>query len=111
MSEFAYVYRRPLTPRSPQQMQETMQRWSAWFKDLEKKGHLKSLGLPLESSGAVVKDRKGTLSDGPYAETKDIVMGFSVVEAKDLEQAVSLASDWPGYDEGGLLEVRPIRKM
>jgi hypothetical protein len=112
MSEFVYLYRRPATPPvSPQQMQEQMQRWQAWFKDLEQRGHLANPGHPLEPAGAVVRDKKGSLSDGPYAETKDIVLGFSLIQAKDLDQATTLATGCPVLDQGGLVEVRPIRKM
>jgi hypothetical protein len=113
MSEFVYLYRSPQTsPGSPAQMQERMQRWSAWFKDLESKGFLSSLGHPLErSGGGVVKDKSGSLSDGPYAETKDIVVGFSIIEAKDLKQAVTLSTGCPIFEQGGIVEVRPIMKM
>jgi hypothetical protein len=113
MSEFVYLYRSPpAPPGSPAQMQERMQRWSAWFKDLEKKGFLSSLGHPLErSGGGVVKDKAGSLSDGPYAETKDIVVGFSIVEAQDLKHAVTLSTGCPIFDQGGVVEVRPIMKM
>jgi hypothetical protein len=58
-----------------------------------------------------VKDKKGTLSDGPYAETKDIVVGFSVIEAKDLNQAVSLSTGCPILESGGMVEVRSIMNM
>jgi len=50
------------------------------------------------------------VTDGPYAETKDIVIGFSVIEAKDFEQAVKLAAECPLVEIGGLVEVRPILK-
>jgi hypothetical protein len=113
MSEFLYLYRRPAAPPgSPQQMQERMQRWGAWIKELEAKGHLVNLGHPLDTAGGrVVKDRKGSVSDGPYAETKDIVAGFSVIEAKDLEEAAALAKGCPVFEQNGLVEVRPILKM
>jgi hypothetical protein len=113
MSEFVYLYRAPTeAPLSPQQMQERMQRWQAWFKDLETKGHLANLGHPLErSGGAVVKNPKGSVTDGPYAETKDIVVGFSVIQAKDLQQAVTLATGCPIYAQSGMVEVRPLMKM
>jgi hypothetical protein len=110
MSEFMYLYRRP--PRqageSPQVMQERMQRWRAWFADLEKRGHIQSLGQPLAQTGGGVVRGRGKVSDGPYAETKDIVMGVTLVEAKDLEQAVALTETWPGFDEGGCIEIRPV---
>jgi hypothetical protein len=113
MSEFVYLYRRPPRPtdESPQQMQERMQRWRAWFADLEKKGHIKSLGQPLPQTGGGVVRGKDKVSDGPYAETKDIVMGFTLIEAKDFEQAVELTKTWPGFEEGGLIEIRPIQKL
>jgi hypothetical protein len=92
-------------------MQDRMQRWRAWMKDLETQGHLVSMGNPLGPTGAVVKDSKGSFSDGPYAETKDIVMGFSVVETKDLEQAIQLSKGCPILAAGGLVEVRPVLQM
>jgi hypothetical protein len=114
MSEFVYLYRRSATPpsESPQQMQERMQRWQAWFKDLEKNGHLANYGQPLEDKGGgVLRDKKGSFSDGPYAETKDIVVGFSIVTAKDLDQARALATACPVLEQGGVVEIRPVMKM
>jgi hypothetical protein len=113
MNEFVYLFRCPPAPApSPQQMQERLARWRAWFKELEKKGHLVATGQPLErSQGAVVKDSKGTLTDGPYAETKDIVIGYSLVGATDLAQATALAADCPVFEQGGVVEVRPVLKF
>lgn len=39
------------------------------------------------------------------------MIGYTLIEAKDLEQAVKLTTGWPGFDEGGLIEVRPIMTM
>jgi hypothetical protein len=111
MSEFVYLYRESSQP-SPQELQARMQKWLVWFKDLEQKGHLAVYGHPLNrTDGGVVRDKKGTVTDGPYAETKDIVIGFSVVEANDFEQAVKLASACPLLESGGLIEVRPVLKL
>lgn len=113
MNEFVFLYRSPPSPSlSPQQMQDRMQRWNTWFRDLEKRGALANLGLPLQhAGGGVVKDRSGTVSDGPFAETKDIIIGFSVIHAESFEQAVSFATTCPIYDQDGVVEVRPIAKM
>jgi hypothetical protein len=113
MTDFVYLYRRPSQgTESPQQMQERMQRWRAWFTDLEKNGNLPNYGQPLDNNGGgVVKDAKGRCSDGPYAETKDIVVGYSVVAANDLEHAMKLAQGCPIFEQGGMVEVRPILKM
>jgi len=108
MSEFVFLWRRPQRPtRTPQQMAETMEKYLAWFKDMEARGHLAQYGQPLEPKlGRVVK--AGEVSDGPYAETKDIVMGYSIIAAKDLDEAVALTKDHPIFDEGGAIEIRPL---
>jgi hypothetical protein len=112
MSEFLYIYRRPPHSMSPQQMQDHVQRWRTWFDGLKAGGHLADLGLPLEpTAGAVVRDAAGTFTDGPYAETKDMVIGYSVISADDIEHAIRLTAGWPGFDEGGLVEVRPITRI
>jgi hypothetical protein len=90
-------------------MQELMQRWQAWYKDLEAQGHLAYLGQPLEmDGGAVVTTTGGSFRDGPYAETKDIVGGYSIIRAKDLAEAVALTRGHPVFEMGGLIEIRPI---
>jgi hypothetical protein len=93
-------------------MQDRIQRWSSWFHDLQAKGALAERGLPLQhAGGGVVRDKAGTVSDGPFAETKDIVMGFSVVRATSFEEAVALASSCPIYDQGGFVEIRLIARF
>jgi len=115
MSEFLYLYRlppnSPYAPDSPHQLQERLSKWTTWMKDLEAKQHLRSPGHPLVSTGAVVKDKRGTVTDGPYAESKDIIGGYTLIEAKDLAQATELARGCPILDGGGTVEVRPIRQM
>ncbi len=91
MSEFTYLFRGRETSASPEQMQKTMEQWVAWFKDLGAKGHLKDPGHPLEHTGKVVKGKQKIVNDGPYAEAKDVVGGYIVIQAKDLEQAAEIA--------------------
>ncbi|HET7546105.1 MAG TPA: YciI family protein [Polyangiaceae bacterium] len=106
MSQFVFLYREARTP-APQELKRRMEKTLAWFEDLQKKGHLAVYGHPLNrSDGRVV--RKGEVTDGPYAETKDIVIGFSVIEAKDLDEAVRLAGACPLVEAGCLVEVRPV---
>ena len=57
MSEFTFLYRGSDPTNSPEQMQKTMQKWVAWFKDLSAKGHIKDPGHPLERSGKVVNGK------------------------------------------------------
>lgn len=111
MSEYVYLYRMPPgPPASPQEMQGRMQTWMKWMKDLETKGALVSAGHPLGNEGGVVKD-KGAVSDGPYAEMKDVIGGYSIVRAESLSEAMKHASGCPILAGGGAVEVRPIAKM
>jgi hypothetical protein len=113
MSEFTYLYRggNADTSQSPEQMQRTMQKWVAWFKELGATGHLKAPGHPLEGAGKVVKGNQKIVTDGPYAEAKDVVGGFTLIEADDLAQAAELSKGCPILEVGGSVEVRPIRKL
>jgi hypothetical protein len=112
MSEYLYIYRNPAgwPDASPQQMQQIMQKWMAWMKELGEKGHIKNVGNPLETTGKVVKSRQAIV-DGPFAEAKDVVSGYTLVEAKDITQAAQLATGCPVFENGGSVEVRPIRSM
>jgi hypothetical protein len=114
MSEFVFLYRNELTgapPASPEQMQQTMQKWMAWFKDLGDKGHVKNVGQPLERAGKLVRGKQKTVTDGPFAEAKDVVGGYSLIEARDLDQAVELSKGCPIFEVEGAVEVRPVMKM
>ena len=112
MSEFTFLYRggNP-SGASPEQMQKTMQKWVAWFKEMGAAGHVKNPGNPLESSGKVVKGPQKSVQDGPFAEAKDLVSGYSLIEAKDIAQAVELSKGCPILDVGGSVEVRPVMNM
>jgi hypothetical protein len=109
MTEFLFVYRGGNRATVPAEMQQQMQRWMAWMKDLGAKGHIKESGRPLENGGAVVR-ASGAVTDGPYAE-KDLVCGYTIVQAKDLAHAVELSAGCPIFNAGGLVEVRPIMKL
>jgi hypothetical protein len=111
MSEFTFLYRGSDPSASPEQMQKVMQKWVAWFKELGASGHIKDPGHPLERTGKVVKGHQKSVHDGPYAEAKDVVGGYTLIEAKDLAQAVELSKGCPILEAGGSVEVRPVRIM
>ena len=111
MSEFTYLFRGGAAPGSPELTQQRMQKWVAWMKELGQNGHLKDPGHPLDPHGKVVKGHAKSVTDGPYAETKDVVGGYLVIEAKDLDQAAEIAKGCPIFEAGGMVEIRPIMKM
>jgi hypothetical protein len=111
MSEFTYLYRGRQTSASPEERQKHLEKWVAWFKELGAKGYLKELGHPLEGTGMVVKGNQKIVTDGPYAEAKDVVGGYSVIEANDLAHAAEISKGCPILEVGGSVEVRPLQQM
>jgi hypothetical protein len=116
MSDFVFLFRATEADQrehmgTPERAQRTMQAWLAWIRELEAKGALKSPGQPLDRGGKVVRGKQKVVTDGPYAEAKDLVLGFIVVEARDLAQAVELSQGCPMLDGSGSVEVRPVAKM
>jgi hypothetical protein len=111
MTEFIYLYRGGESPASPAEGQKVMQQWMAWMKELGEKGHLKAVGSPLEKTGKLVSGKQKVVSDGPFAEAKDLIGGFTLVLAKDIDEAAELAKGCPIFLAGGGVEVRPILQM
>lgn len=112
MSEFLFVFRGSnLHARSPDQMQKSMQKWVAWFKELNEKGVVKDPGNPLDRSGKVVRGHNKEIHDGPYAEAKDLVNGYVLIETATIDHAVELSKGCPIFEDAGSVEVRPIMKF
>jgi hypothetical protein len=111
MSQFIYLYRGGETGRSPERMQQMMQKWMAWMKELGAQGHLTDRGQPLERTGKIVQGKQKAVTDGPFAEAKDVIGGYSIVEATDLDQAVQLSKGCPIFEVEGAVEVRPVMTM
>src|SRR5262245_5640530 len=116
MSEFVFLYRATEEARreamgTPERAQKSMQAWLSWIRELEAKGHLKNPGQPLDSAGKVVRGKNKLVSDGPYVEAKDLVLGFTVIEARDGDEAAELAKGCPILEGGGSVEIRPVRSL
>ncbi len=111
MAEFLYLYRGGQRGTTAQESEQIMQRWMNWFKELTASGNLKDGGQPLEDDGRVVRDKRGTVTDGPFAEAKDLVGGYTLIEAESLSRAAELAQGCPILERQGVVEVRPVMKM
>src|SRR5262245_43498169 len=118
MSDLAFLFRATEEQAreamgTPERAQQSLQRWLAWVGELQAKGQLKNPGLPLDRTGKVVTGAKVTgakqvVTDGPYAEAKDMVLGFMVVEARDVDHAVEIAGGCPMVLGGCSVEIRPV---
>jgi hypothetical protein len=83
-----------------------MARFTAWFERLRNEGRFKG-GGPLMHDGKIVL-RRDVVTDGPFAESKEAIAGFFIVQADSLEQAVEMANGCPGLELGQTVEVRPV---
>lgn len=114
MANFLYLFwykGGPPPKMSSEEMQKLTQRWITWVKGLGEQGHLVNRGESLEFGGKLVRGEKQVVTDGPYAEAKDIVGGFTIIQAQDLEEAVKLSKGCPIFESDGFVEVRPIRQL
>jgi hypothetical protein len=110
MAKFLFVYRSGKDSRdtmSPEEMQQILQKWHTWIAEGLQKGWMLDAGDGLKKEGRVVNARK-VVTDGPFVEAKEIVGGFSIVQADALDAAAELAKGCPVFLRGGTVEVRPL---
>src|SRR4051812_10613915 len=86
---------------SPEEIQAILNRYRAWMQKNPRVG-----GEKLQERGGRVM-RKSGVTDGPYAESKEIIGGFSIIDARDYDEAVRLCRDHP-HLEFGSIEVREV---
>ncbi len=81
-----------------------------WTNELQRNGQLvATAGLQSSRTATTVRYRQGrmTVTDGPYGETKEQLGGFTIIEARDLNEALRIASHFPAARYGSI-EVRPV---
>lgn len=82
----------------------------AWVGEHDSSGRrIQGMALAPESTATTVRVRQGELlvTDGPFAETKEVIVGFDLLECADLDEAIEVARAHP-MARGGRLEVRPV---
>jgi hypothetical protein len=102
-----------LEAASPEEMREGMERWSAFDEEATQKGALIACE-PLENSSAATtvhlrEDGERIVSDGPFAESKEQLGGFCLLECEDLDEALDWANKVPL--RSGSIEIRPIMDL
>ena len=92
-----------------EQLKQIMGRFNEWMSGMRAKGLVVGTN-GLDVTGAVLRGPRGaSMTDGPYSETKEIVGGYVVIKAANLNEAIELARDCPGLDYRMAVEVRPIK--
>jgi hypothetical protein len=81
--------------------------------DMQREGRLldfQQLEGPETAKAVRIRDGRLTATDGPFSETKEVLGGFNLVEAADMEEAVRMAAEFP-WARTGCIEVRPVRDV
>ena len=110
MAKYMYIFRGGAFVTkglSPTEMQAHLKTWGAWIGGLAKAGQHVG-GHPVQREGKSVRGKDRVITDGPYAESKDLVTGNLVIQAPSLEKATELARDCPIFEFDGSVEVRPL---
>ncbi len=109
MKEFMLLFRNVPTGAnrpSPEQMQSMMKYWDEWIGGIAAKGKFVG-GSRLGPEGKILKPNN-VVTDGPYAEVKEILGGLVTVKADTLDEAFEMAHGCPILTVGGYVEVRPV---
>ncbi len=105
-----YVPNRPVTP---EEMQAAMPAWNAYTEELKaKKAYVAGAPLAEPTSATTVRAQNGkrTVTDGPFAETKEWLGGYYLLDCKSLDDAIELAAKCPAAQYGSI-ELRPVLGM
>ncbi|WP_309640683.1 YciI family protein [Flavobacterium sp.] len=109
MKEFMMIFRSEINESfgpSPEQMQSSIQHWMDWMGGIAAQGKMAS-GNRLSFEGKTLKPNN-VIADGPYAEVKEIIGGYVVVKATNIDEAMKLAEGCPILNHGGHVEVRSV---
>lgn len=88
-----------------------MQKWNSWTKELQDKGSYVG-GEPFAPQAKVISGKSKKVSSGFYSPNKDYVIGgYYIIQASDMDQAVSIAKGCPTFEYDGTIEIREIMKM
>lgn len=92
----------------PEEVQEAMNRFTDWYEQFTRNGKIKA-GQPLGHSGKVISGKGDrSVTDGPFAESKEAVGGYVLLQVESLEEAIEIGEQCPLLDYGSAVEVRPI---
>lgn len=96
---------------SSEQQQAHVQKIGQYIGGLMESGKLKG-AQPLDMDGAIIHGNKGVFKDGPFNESKEVIVGYFHIVAENLDEAISIAKANPMFEDAeGSIEVRPIKQM
>lgn len=113
MSNFLYLFRgghEKFKSLSPEEREAHMQEWGVYMGSLKERGQLID-GLPLSDDGKFVENKGEIITNGPFAEGAEVVGGYLIVSADNIDHAVEISKQCPIFEYGGNIEVREIMSI
>ena len=109
MQEFVFIFRSApgnTDNLSEEELNAYYGRWRTWFEKLNGEGKYVSGERLMDEDANVLSGEEKVITDGPYAESKELVGGIAKIKAENIKEAVEIAKDCPIYKTGGSVEVR-----
>ena len=110
MKDFMMLFHSEPNPNmepTPAEIEAEIKEWMDWIGGIGAQGKLKNPGEALGFEGKTMH-ADGSITDGPYAEVKEIIGGFIIVSSDHIDEAMELAKGCPALSVGGKVEVREI---
>ncbi|MBL8063568.1 MAG: hypothetical protein JNK32_11140 [Anaerolineales bacterium] len=112
MSQFILFIRggsEPSASLSPEEIQASIKRFSDWARKLREEGKLIGAEKLKDDTGLLLSTRDGQIVvDGPFAETKETIGGYFIIEAANLAEAIEITKDCPALNGSGSVELREV---
>lgn len=107
-SQYLLLLRHSGQPPSPAELEKLMAKFATWLKQMKaRRQFVATHGL--EFTGKVLRAPDAAVSDGPFIEAKEVVGGYLLIRARDLDHAAEIAKGCPAlYQSGTTVEVRPV---
>lgn len=112
MKDYLLLFRGGLdfATASPEQLQSSMLKWQEWIEKMKNDGRWGG-GSRLQPTGKVIKPGDMNVVDGPFAEAKEVIGGYVVLKAEDMDDAIAISKTCPIFLFNGFTEVREIAVM
>lgn len=113
MEDFMFIFiggEDKLLQLSPAEMESHMGKWFSWVGEMTERGQYKG-GHPLKHEGRGIAGKNKVVTDGPFSELKDLIGGYMIICAENLDRAVEIGKDCPVFEFDGKVEIRPINPL
>jgi hypothetical protein len=112
MKEFLFVFRTDLNAMpagTPDEQQARTKQWMEWINGIAAQNNLADKGNRLFTTGKVIRS-KGVVTDGPYSEIKESILGYTIIKAASYKEAVEISKGCPILPTGSV-EVREVNSL